>query len=568
MRRVVRITLGLLVVLGVAAGVALWRVPKPTPASVTRPSVVMADGVRLAVDVVLPRPLPAATLPAVLIQTRSWRSFELRTPAPPDTVPRGPREPIVERLVEAGVGVVVADVRGTGASEGLWTRPWSTAEQADAKALVDWIVAQPWSNGAVATTGTGYEGSLALLTAATGHPAIKAALAREIEWDLADELFAPGGVRNLAWANAWARAVSALDRGQPADCIPWAARQLIRGVHPTDDDLRGESLRARLGRRTVADVAQLAAAVRSPVDPLGPDAVSVASVGPQGAATALKQTSARLAIWGSWWDGATADAVLRAAAELPRASAVIGPWSREGDRSVSPLGDTAAAAVALDDVVSFLSAGLRGGDAGVAARRWYVAGAGRWEEGDAFPRAEPIGLYLDGAGALVSSLPEAFEARLDVDFDATTGTQTRWTAGPLLTDVRPPPRPGIRGRTQWESAPLTAPQRWFGAPSFRCGVSLDGPDAALHVSLERVRGGSVAPLTDGVARVGAGAATVRLRPVALALEPGDALRLTVAGADRDTLERVPAEGPRAIVLRAQIGAMCVLSLPALPAAAP
>jgi predicted acyl esterase len=96
------------------------EVPAP-PAKVSRPVVAMSDGTKLAVDVVLPE--TRATFPIVLLQTRYWRSFSLKVPDNPGRVPKGPREPIVEALVRAGYGVVVADVRGTGARRGDATDP-------------------------------------------------------------------------------------------------------------------------------------------------------------------------------------------------------------------------------------------------------------------------------------------------------------------------------------------------------------------------------------------------------------------------------------------------------------
>ncbi len=88
----------------------------------------MSDGVRLAADVILPGDLPAGTpIPALLIQTRYWRSMELRSPfrflLQPDDLnlrTRGYRPFFTGR----GLAFVVVDVRGTGASFGRWPYPW------------------------------------------------------------------------------------------------------------------------------------------------------------------------------------------------------------------------------------------------------------------------------------------------------------------------------------------------------------------------------------------------------------------------------------------------------------
>ncbi len=215
------------------------------PATVTRPRVAATDGVSLAADVILPVVVPPGGVPAVLIQTRYWRSFQLRGGGKKNVAPLGPREAIVERLVQAGFGVVVIDVRGTGASDGTWPWPWSANEVRDMGPIIDWMVAQRWSNGAVGATGVSYEGTTALLSATAGRPALRAILAREVEWNLVDEIIAPGGVRNVGFVDAWSRSVNALDHGKLPELFPPLARLGIKGVQPTDDDPRADALRMR-----------------------------------------------------------------------------------------------------------------------------------------------------------------------------------------------------------------------------------------------------------------------------------------------------------------------------------
>jgi putative CocE/NonD family hydrolase len=112
----------------------------------------MPDGIGLAVDVL--RPAGGQAAPTVVIQTRYWRSIGLKVRQAPGSLPIVPREAIARALLDAGYNVVVADVRGTGASAGDWPAPWSPAEVADGCALLDWVVAQPWSLPQLATYGT------------------------------------------------------------------------------------------------------------------------------------------------------------------------------------------------------------------------------------------------------------------------------------------------------------------------------------------------------------------------------------------------------------------------------
>ncbi|KAF4994730.1 hypothetical protein FDECE_13037 [Fusarium decemcellulare] len=69
---------------------------------------------------------------------------------------------------------VAQDVRGKFRSTGA-TEPY-TYDVDDAYDTVDWIVAQPWSNGKVGLVGASYYGFTAWAGVACGHPAVKAAI--------------------------------------------------------------------------------------------------------------------------------------------------------------------------------------------------------------------------------------------------------------------------------------------------------------------------------------------------------------------------------------------------------
>jgi predicted acyl esterase len=102
----------------------------------------------------------------------------------------------------------------------------------------------------------------------------------------------------------------------------------------------------------------------------------------------------------------------------------------------------------------------------------------------------------------------------------------------------------------------------FGAGELACRVAIDAPEAALHVYVESIDPrGAVRLLTEGTLRVVstdglAADVTVRIRPVAFELPSGWALRVSVAGADQPTFERIPAVGAQ----RLRLG-NCRLTLP-------
>jgi putative CocE/NonD family hydrolase len=547
--------------------------------TVTHPTVTLPGGSGLAADVILPKVVPSKGLPVVLIQTRYWRSFRLRGGGGKNRIPQGPREPIVSKLVEAGFGVVVTDVRGTGASDGAWRWPWSAEEVGDMGPVIDWIVAQPWSNGVVGATGVSYEGTTALLSAAARRPALKAVLARQLEWELVDETIAPGGVRNVAFVDTWSRAVDALDRGAYPDMFPWYAKWFVSGVQRRDDDRDGRSLAALQRARVPATVSRRVSAVRSGSDPFGADGPPTDSLGPVGHAKALQATQAVVGLWGSWWDGATADAVLRAQSAMPIREAVIGPWDHEGTGNASPLRRRSSQrpTVALDSVVAFFTRHLLAPAGSTTPTvRWYVAGAESWRSADRWPSAKARTWTVvreRSANRLVEDVPDASSANgqqsgatdtLSVDFGASSGINNRWTSG-LARPVDAPDRARARGVLSWRTASFGGGLSVFGAGDFACRVVLDAPEAALHVYLESVdTRGVVRVLTEGTRRVVAtpglvSEVTVRIRPVAFELPTGWALRVSVAGADHPTFERVPAIGAQRLRL-----SDCHLTLPTLP----
>jgi predicted acyl esterase len=90
------------------------------------------DGVRIALDVVLPDNLPrGARVPTILTMTRYWRSWE------------GDGASELQRFFAGhGYAVVWGHSRGTEASFGVWPHHRSRDETLDFGEVMDWIVAQ------------------------------------------------------------------------------------------------------------------------------------------------------------------------------------------------------------------------------------------------------------------------------------------------------------------------------------------------------------------------------------------------------------------------------------------
>jgi putative CocE/NonD family hydrolase len=117
--------------------------------------ITMQDGVRLAADVYRPG-TAGRTEPAPTILVRS--TYDKADPEP-DIEP--------ERFVAHGYAVVIQDVRGRYASEGEFYH--GSNEVADGYDTLNWIAAQPWSNGKIGMTGISYLAAVQTAAACSGN---------------------------------------------------------------------------------------------------------------------------------------------------------------------------------------------------------------------------------------------------------------------------------------------------------------------------------------------------------------------------------------------------------------
>ncbi|MCS5495868.1 CocE/NonD family hydrolase [Cnuibacter physcomitrellae] len=75
-----------------------------------------------------------------------------------------------------GYACVLVDLSGTGRSDGVAAPKMSPEEARDSSAALDWIVAQPWSDGGVGMWGMSSGGFTTLRAAEVGHPALRAVI--------------------------------------------------------------------------------------------------------------------------------------------------------------------------------------------------------------------------------------------------------------------------------------------------------------------------------------------------------------------------------------------------------
>ncbi|HEX2347715.1 MAG TPA: CocE/NonD family hydrolase [Ktedonobacterales bacterium] len=127
----------------------------------------MRDGVTLSADIYYPA--ASSTGEAAPDTTLRWPAILTRTPyikANPHMLEQG------RWFAERGYVFVAMDVRGRGDSDGEFTPYFS--EGRDGYDSIEWIAAQPWSDGAVGTIGGSYLGRIQWLTAMERPPHLRA----------------------------------------------------------------------------------------------------------------------------------------------------------------------------------------------------------------------------------------------------------------------------------------------------------------------------------------------------------------------------------------------------------
>src|SRR5256885_11467012 len=212
--------------------------------------VAMRDGCRLALDLYLPQPsngeTPPARLPTIVILTPYYRRFKLRDGAAATTEASPSAAKYRDVFVPRGYALVVVDVRRTGASFGSRDSFRSPVEREDYREIADWIVAQPWSDGAIGATGISYVGAACDFLASTGHPAVKAIAPLFAVWDTYGNHYYPGGLLLTRLATSYDALMIALDhdrRDLLAD-FPYFNNPDFDGPPPVDEDEDGALCRA------------------------------------------------------------------------------------------------------------------------------------------------------------------------------------------------------------------------------------------------------------------------------------------------------------------------------------
>jgi uncharacterized protein len=554
------------------------------------------DGTRLAATIYLPKDLPAAArLPTLLIQTRYWREIQLKPPL--NWFLRAemlnPRTRYtLPFFTSYGYALVYVDERGTGASFGVWAYPWEEKTLDDMRAVINWVINQPWSNGRVGAYGVSYLGSTAELCAILGNPAVQAVVPQFNHPDAYADISFPGGLFNQRFIRSWGEFDKYLDQNRLPDAFGLAGKLTLRGVHPVDTDQNGVLLTAAI-QDHVRNGSMFHTRFRitfrdeqRPPMPASLDGMSVRRFN-----HLLADSEVPIFGWGSWLDAGTGEAALRRYNTFANTSrTVIGAWDHGGQFHASPyqraglLPDPQLPGQ-LAEMLHFLDTYLKKDTKLEDTPRfidYYVLGAETWRRAEFFP---PTTMhlerwYLAPDGRLSRDTPNEQQAgdSYTVDFTATTGTQNRWWelgAISRQTVVYRNRQAAGRKLLTYLTPPFDEDIELTGYPVISLYITSSHSDGAFIAYLEDVHpDGTVTYLTEGELRgihrkisseppaynqpipyhsfceadahplvPGSPAEiTFGLLPIAARINRGHRLRLGLAGCDADTFARVPETG--------------------------
>ncbi|MCP5145907.1 MAG: CocE/NonD family hydrolase [Gammaproteobacteria bacterium] len=195
----------------------------------------MADGVKLAVTLYTPTGGPAAQGFPVLL----WYLPGHRESIDPATgrVTSVYSEHDLQYFTSRGYALAVAEMRGSGASFGARELDRGPQIGRDGKQLVDWIAAQPFSNGKVGMVGASYQGFSQYATAAEAPAALKAIFPEIAGFDDYTSMFYPGGIGNIALS---AFASASIIRDDQNFYEPAGPRARLPAAPVMDEDGDGE----------------------------------------------------------------------------------------------------------------------------------------------------------------------------------------------------------------------------------------------------------------------------------------------------------------------------------------
>jgi putative CocE/NonD family hydrolase len=436
-----------------------------------------------------------------------------------------------------GFIVVVQDVRGRGTSGGIF-RPGET-EISDGAASVEWAAALPGSNGRVGMYGFSYQGYNQMLAAVGDCPSLAALAPAMAPWDASGTWMYENGAVRLKQAIGWGNQITAEALRRAGDAEGYAALWALNGNPPLNGPI---SARPAIVEKYRAHSHVMDWLETPPDDPFWP------TISPSAFAQQIRARHLPMLFIGGWFDthlSSTIEAWKSLGDSHPATRLVVGPWlhfpwtARQGSLDFGP-----AAACNMDEAhIAFFRQHLCDAPPASATQapiRLFDMGANCWRDLPAWPDA-PAELLLSSTGrAAIDTADGALGGH-----DATPSTEfivmdpwrpTPVTGGCYGTPAGPVNRAATDERgdvATFTTAPLETARTIAGDILVEVEAQCDRPSFDLACIVSRVdTSGQVFQISSGYAhfrRAQNGRFQVKLTATLATLQPGEALRLSLAG---------------------------------------
>ncbi|MBI3117244.1 MAG: CocE/NonD family hydrolase [Candidatus Hydrogenedentes bacterium] len=502
----------------------------------------VTEGNKLAVDIFLPVEGPEqSSFPVVLSYTPYQRAeIDPATGTAHDLM----RSRLHRDLVRQGYAVVMADMRGTGASTG-WLLDFMPAIWDDGKALVDWIAAQPWCDGNVGMQGGSYLGWSQTATASRKPAALKCIVPCVILLEGYTGEVCPGGMYLQGFLNLWSGFMTPAQRNHyvPGRKLPTKPAvdedgdgELADEI-PLDQDGNGTFLNdgfppkyadgaerkhvyflATREHEKDYDYSQWAkdAPFVNSKSPLG---YTMYDLGPNAHVEALRESHIPIYNVGGWFDGFTRGTfeLYCTLQDTNPSKAIVFPGYHdvEGGPYYEYLGEARGAAedLLLKEHLRFYDRYLKGVDNGIDREPpllIYVMHGGGWRQENEWPLAREARrlLYFAEDHTLRATPGPAGkdEYRVDYTHDSRYGENNgnRWMGiGGNAPSSLPVRTEKDKQCLVYTSAPLDADTEVTGHPLVKFWVSSTAPEGDSFVYLEEVSPeGEAMLVTEGQLRAG------------------------------------------------------------------
>lgn len=388
---------------------------------------------------------------------------------------------------------------------------------------VEWISAQPWSNGKVGAFGTSYSGTTADMICATGHPGVKAVYAMAPDFDTYSQLVKPGGLGSSEFIRIWGKMVKAMDNNSFLDVIQISEqrelgffeklllRSYVKGLKIPKDREKFE--KALVDHKTNLNVDQMANLMEyRDTTSENTSRLSLEEISLYRYKYSIEAAKVNNYTKVGWMDSGVVEGALQKYLTFDTPQyLVIQPSGHVFSEIVDPFTQTRwktdiEKTESKKEFFDYFDRFLKN-DGEILSRkiRYFTYGSNTWNETKIWPpegtRYQP--LYFSTNNQLKAE-PENTETGNDkysVNFTATTGKNNRWMTQMGHSVQLPDRSKEDKKLLTYTSEPMNQDTEVTGSPVVYLYLSSTHKDGAFHVYLEDVApDGRVTYLTEGLLR--------------------------------------------------------------------